>query len=371
MGKCEMVKLRVGIAFGGKSAEHEVSLQSAKNIADAIDKSRFDVVLLGIDKQGQWHISDPDNYLLNADDPARIALRPSKTTLAQIPGRTAQSLINADSGQPLPSIDVIFPIVHGTLGEDGSLQGMLRMANLPFVGSDVLASAACMDKDVTKRLLRDAGLAIAPFITLTRVNRQHISFAEVTGKLGLPLFVKPANQGSSVGVSKVTTEAQYQQAVDLAFEFDHKVVVEQGIKGREIECAVLGNDLPKASTCGEIVLNSDFYAYDTKYIDDNRARVEVPAAIDPAINDQIRQTAVQAYTALGCRGLARVDVFLTAENQVIINEINTLPGFTNISMYPKLWQASGISYSELITRLIELALERHRADSALKTSVNG
>ena len=249
-----MAKMRVGIVFGGKSAEHEVSLQSAKNIVEAIDKSRFDVVLLGIDKQGLWHINDAGNYLLNAQDPARIALRPSTVTLAQIPGREAQQLINAESGQPLAAIDVIFPIVHGTLGEDGSLQGMLRMANLPFVGSDVLGSAACMDKDVTKRLLRDAGLAVAPFITLTRANRAQFSFADVEAKLGLPLFVKPANQGSSVGVSKVKNEEQYHQAVALAFEFDHKVVVEQGIKGREIECAVLGNDHPQASTCGEIVL---------------------------------------------------------------------------------------------------------------------
>lgn len=177
-----MEKLRVGIVFGGKSAEHEVSLQSAKNIVDAIDKSRFDVVLLGIDKQGQWHVSDASNYLLNADDPAHIALRPSATSLAQVPGKHEHQLIDAQNGQPLPTVDVIFPIVHGTLGEDGSLQGMLRVANLPFVGSDVLASAACMDKDVTKRLLRDAGLNIAPFITLTRANRHNISFAEVESK---------------------------------------------------------------------------------------------------------------------------------------------------------------------------------------------
>ncbi len=363
----EMAKLRVGVVFGGKSAEHEVSLQSAKNIVEAMDKTRFDVVLLGIDKQGQWHINDANSYLLNAQDPARIALRPSDITLAQIPGKSSEQLINAESGQPLPAIDVIFPIVHGTLGEDGSLQGMLRMANLPFVGSDVLSSAACMDKDVTKRLLRDAGLAVAPFITLTRANRENFSFADVQSRLGLPLFVKPANQGSSVGVSKVKTEEQYQQAVALAFEFDHKVVVETGINGREIECAVLGNDSPQASTCGEIVLNSEFYAYDTKYIDDNGAKVVVPATIDAAINDKIRQTAIEAYQALGCSGMARVDVFLTAENEVIINEINTLPGFTNISMYPKLWQASGLDYTSLITRLIELALERHQANAALKS----
>ena len=342
-----MEKLRVGIVFGGKSAEHEVSLQSAKNIVDAIDKSRFDVVLLGIDKQGQWHVSDASNYLLNADDPAHIALRPSATSLAQVPGKHEHQLIDAQNGQPLPTVDVIFPIVHGTLGEDGSLQGMLRVANLPFVGSDVLASAACMDKDVTKRLLRDAGLNIAPFITLTRANRHNISFAEVESKLGLPLFVKPANQGSSVGVSKVTSEEQYAIAVDLAFD----------------------NDNPQASTCGEIVLTSDFYAYDTKYIDEDGAKVVVPAAIAPEINDKIRAIAVQAYQTLGCAGMARVDVFLTPENEVVINEINTLPGFTNISMYPKLWQASGLGYTDLITRLIELALERHAADNALKTTM--
>lgn len=366
-----MTKLRVGVVFGGKSAEHEVSLQSAKNIVEALDKTRFDVVLLGIDKQGQWHINDASNYLLNAQDPARIALRPSDITLAQIPGKSSEQLINAESGEPLAAIDVIFPIVHGTLGEDGSLQGLLRMANLPFVGSDVLSSAACMDKDVTKRLLRDAGLAIAPFVTLTRANRNKFAFADVQAKLGLPLFVKPANQGSSVGVSKVKNEQEYQRAVALAFEFDHKVVVETGIVGREIECAVLGNDEPQASTCGEIVLNSEFYAYDTKYIDDNGAKVVIPAAIAPEVNDNIRQVAIDAYQALGCSGMARVDVFLTADNEVIINEINTLPGFTNISMYPKLWQASGLDYTSLITRLIELAMERHQAGVALKTSMNG
>ncbi|HFK5793090.1 TPA: D-alanine--D-alanine ligase [Enterobacter asburiae] len=366
-----MAKQRVGIVFGGKSTEHEVSLQSAKNIVDAIDKSRFDVVLLGIDKQGQWHVNDASQYLLNAHDPAHIALNPSEVSVATVPGVVKGQLIDAGNAQALAQIDVVFPIVHGTLGEDGSLQGMLRMANLPFVGSDVLGSAACMDKDVTKRLLRDAGLNIAPFVTLTRANRDKHSFAQISGELGLPLFVKPANQGSSVGVSKVTSEAEFTQAVRLAFEFDHKVVVEQGIKGREIECAVLGNDFPQASTCGEVVLNSDFYSYDTKYIDDKGAQVVVPADIDPAINDKIRAIAIRAYQALGCCGMARVDVFLTPDNEVVINEINTLPGFTNISMYPKLWQASGLSYPELITRLIELALERHAADSALKSSVNG
>ncbi|AIR60974.1 D-alanine--D-alanine ligase [Cedecea neteri] len=364
-----MAKLRVGIVFGGKSAEHEVSLQSAKNIVDAIDKSKFDVVLLGIDKQGQWHINDASSYLLNANNPALIALNRSEKNVALVPGQTEHQLIETSTAEQLSQIDVIFPIVHGTLGEDGSLQGMLRVANLPFVGSGVLGSAVSMDKDVAKRLLRDAGLNVAPFITLTRANRAKISFAEIEKQLGLPLFVKPANQGSSVGVSKASTEEQYHAAVALAFEFDHKVVVETGIKGREIECAVLGNDYPQASTCGEIVVNSEFYSYDTKYIDEQAAQVVVPAALDADVNDKIRKIAVRAYQALECSGMARVDVFLTENNDVIINEINTLPGFTNISMYPKLWQASGISYQELITRLIELALERHQQDCALKSSI--
>lgn len=364
-----MKKLRVGIIFGGKSAEHEVSLQSAKNIIDAIDKAKFDVTLLGIDKQGAWHINDASNYLLNAENPALIALNHSNKSVALIPGQTQQQVIESQNAHALTQLDVIFPIVHGTLGEDGSLQGLLRMANIPFVGSNVLGSAVSMDKDVTKRLLRDAGLLVAPFVTLNRANRQHHSFASVSAALGLPLFIKPANQGSSVGVSKVRNEAKFLQAVELAFQFDHKVLVEAAIVGREIECAVLGNDHPKASVCGEIVLNDEFYSYDTKYINEQGALVRAPADLTPEINEKIQRIALQAFQVLECQGMARVDVFLTPDNDVIINEVNTLPGFTNISMYPKLWQASGLSYTDLITALIELALERQENDRALASSV--
>ncbi|MCW2476524.1 D-alanine--D-alanine ligase [Candidatus Symbiopectobacterium sp. NZEC151] len=364
-----MKKLRVGIIFGGKSAEHEVSLQSAKNIIDAIDKAKFDVTLLGIDKQGAWHINDASNYLLNAENPALIALNRSNKSVALIPGQTQQQVIESQSAHALTQLDVIFPIVHGTLGEDGSLQGLLRMANIPFVGSSVLGSAVSMDKDVTKRLLRDAGLLVAPFVTLNRANRQHHSFTSVSRALGLPLFIKPANQGSSVGVSKVRNEAEFQQAVELAFQFDHKVLVEAAIVGREIECAVLGNDHPKASVCGEIVLSDEFYSYDTKYINEQGALVRAPADLTPDINEKIQHIALQAFQALECQGMARVDVFLTPDDDVIINEVNTLPGFTNISMYPKLWQASGLSYTDLITALIELALERQESDRALASSV--
>lgn len=364
-----MGKTRVGIIFGGRSAEHEVSLQSARNILDALDKERFEVSLIGIDKQGQWHLSDPQGFLLHAGDPARIALHRSGNAVAVRPGLERQQLVAVDPATALEQIDVVFPIVHGTLGEDGSLQGLLRMANLPFVGSGVLASAVAMDKDVAKRLLRDAGLQVAPFVCLNRIAAASADHAALVAQLGTPLFVKPANQGSSVGVSKVHDAVEFDAALALALSFDHKVLVESAVVGREIECAVLGNEHPEASVCGEVVVHDAFYSYDTKYISDTGAEVVVPAAISAADQQRIRDIAVQAYQVLDCAGLARVDVFLTADGEVVINEINTLPGFTRISMYPKLWGASGLSYTALITRLLELALERHAADGRLQSTV--
>ncbi|KJV32407.1 D-alanine--D-alanine ligase [Pantoea sp. SM3] len=364
-----MAKQRVGIVFGGKSAEHEVSLQSAKNILEAIDKSKYEVVLLGIDKQGEWHLNDASGFLLNADNPALIALNRSGENVALVPGSASQQLITRQQAQPLSQLDVIFPIVHGTLGEDGSLQGLLRMANLPFVGSDVLGSAVSMDKDFTKRLLRDAGLNVAPWISVTQAQRARLDAQAVVDQFGLPLFIKPANQGSSVGVSKVDHIDDLAAALDLAFTFDRKVLIEQGIKGREIECAVLGNDEPEASPCGEVVVHDAFYSYDTKYISADGAQVVVPAAISEEASEAIRAVAIRAFQSLECFGMARVDVFLTESGEIVVNEVNTLPGFTNISMYPKLWQAAGLSYSDLITRLIELAQQRHQQSSLLKSSV--
>ncbi|MEZ3501614.1 D-alanine--D-alanine ligase [Pantoea sp. KPR_PJ] len=364
-----MTKLRVGIVFGGKSSEHEVSLQSAKNILDAIDKTRFEPVLLGIDKQGEWHLNDASDFLINAQDPALIALNRAGESVALVPGETQQQIIARQSGDALAQIDVIFPIVHGSLGEDGSLQGLLRMAGLPFVGSGVLGSAVSMDKDITKRLLRDAGLQVAPWISLTQAQRAQIQASDVIAQLGLPLFIKPANQGSSVGVSKVENAEAFENALDVAFAFDRKVLIEKGIRGREIECAVLGNDEPQASPCGEIVVHDAFYSYETKYISETGAQTQVPAAIDDATSEAVRAIALKAFQVLECSGMARVDVFLTDAGEIIINEVNTLPGFTNISMYPKLWQAAGLGYRDLITRLIELALDRHQQISQLKSSV--
>jgi D-alanine-D-alanine ligase len=361
------LKKSVAIVFGGQSSEHEVSLQSARNVINAIDRESYELTLIGIDKLGRWLRFEESDYLLNAGDPARISLSTSGKPLALVPGSGDAQFVEVDSGNRLARIDVVFPLIHGAYGEDGSLQGLLRLLAIPFVGPDVLASAACMDKDVTKRLLRDAGIDVAPFVVLTR--GQTAAFGDLARQLGLPMFVKPASQGSSVGVSKVNDEAGLVAALALAFEYDHKVLVEQGIVGREVECAVLGNREPQVSVCGEVVANDEFYAYDTKYLNDGQARIAIPAELDSDLSKQVRDVALKAYQVLGCAGLSRVDFFVTEARDIIINEINTIPGFTSISMYPKLWQASGVSYPDLIDRLINLALERADESRLLKTEI--
>ncbi len=368
-GRPKLKKTKVGIIFGGKSAEHEVSLQSAKNIVDAIDKDNYDVVLVGIDKEGKWHLNDQSSYLLHAENPKLIALNKSEDNIAIVPGSANNQLIHAENAGVLEQLDVVFPIVHGTLGEDGSLQGMLRLANLPFVGPNVLGSAVCMDKDIAKRLLNAAGINVAKGITVKRVNLPNISFEKASEYLGTPMFIKPANQGSSVGVSKVTTKEEFDAAVESAFQYDHKIVIEENIVGREIECAVLGNDEPIASVPGEVLPNTDFYSYESKYIDEKGADLAIPADLTDAQIKLVQEAAIEAFKTLECEGLARVDFFLTEDNQLYVNEVNTLPGFTKISMYPKLWEISGVPYSELISRLIDLAIERHQNDSKLKSTM--
>ncbi|MGJ8525468.1 D-alanine--D-alanine ligase A [Halomonadaceae bacterium LMG 33818] len=366
-----MTKTRIGLIFGGKSTEHEVSLQSARNIYDALDRSRYEIVLIGIDRHGQWQLSDAADYLQNADDPSTIALVDSDHKLALAPGRPEGEWLRIQDHQTdFANIDVAFPIVHGATGEDGSLQGLLKILDIPQVGSGVLGSAACMDKDITKRLLRDAGIAVAPFITIKKSSLKTLDLDAVIAELGLPLFVKPVNQGSSVGVSKVKSKEELLPAIHDAFRFDRKVLIETGIDGREIECAVLGNETPEASVCGEVILSDEFYSYDTKYISQTGASVDIPANITQRESDAIRQTALKAFNVLECLGLARVDVFLTPEGQVIVNEINTLPGFTRISMYPKLWEATGLSYTPLLTRLIDLAIENHAVEGEMRSNAN-
>lgn len=361
------MKKSVAIIFGGQSSEHEVSLQSARNVINAIDRNSYDLTLIGIDKQGRWLAFDEADYLLNALDPAKIKLSAAGRVLSLQPGSRGAQFVEALSGVALARIDVVFPLIHGAFGEDGSLQGLLRLLDIPFVGPDVLGSAVCMDKDVTKRLLRDAGIAVAPFVVVRRGDSP--MFASVAAELGLPMFVKPASQGSSVGVSKVSDEAGFVAALALAFEYDHKVLIETGIVGREVECAVLGNHQPQVSLCGEVIANDEFYAYDTKYLNGDQARIAIPAELADDVSDQVREVALQAYRVLECFGLARVDFFVTEGREIIINEVNTIPGFTSISMYPKLWQASGLSYAGLIHNLIVLALERADEVHQLKTEV--
>ena len=363
-----MARTRVAVICGGASAEHEVSLQSARNIVAALDRNRFEVFVIGIDKIGVWHAADPADFVYNPDDPKRIALKADTAPLAIVPGRESGQIVRADSGEIALEVDVAFPIVHGPTGEDGTLQGLLRAANIACVGAGVLGSAAAMDKDVTKRLLRDAGLTIAPFEVVSAADRP-LDYAALTARLGSPLFVKPANLGSSVGVSRAADAAELAAALDLALRFDHKVLIESAVTGREIECAVLGNTEPQASTVGEVVVaNGGFYAYDTKYVDDT-AQVVIPAELDADSIEAVRRVALATYRALDCRGLARVDVFVTPDGHVVVNEINTLPGFTRISMYPKLWAESGIAYPDLVARLVELAMDQHAADRALATSM--
>ncbi len=359
-------KIKVALLFGGKSAEHEVSLRSAENVANAINKDKYDVVLIGIDKTGKWLLGDSSTKLLDKANPKLYKLNSSNNDSVALVPQGGGMISNLSNMNSKASIDVVFPILHGPFGEDGTVQGLLKLANVPFVGAGVLGSAVGMDKDVMKRLLRDAGIPIGKFIALKQGEK--ISFDKAKKMLGLPLFIKPANMGSSVGVSKVKNKKEFDKAVSDAFKFDTKIIMEEFIDGREIECSVLGNDNPIASKPGEVVVKNDFYSYETKYIDENGAAIEIPAKISKKATKDIQQLAIKTFKALSCEGFGRVDCFLKKNGQVYVNEINTIPGFTSISMYPKLWEASGVSYSELIDRLIQLALERFEKEKKLKTS---
>lgn len=357
-----MKKIKVAILFGGKSAEHEVSVQSAKNVYTALDKNKYDVVVIGIDKQGQWHLSSGEKLLQLTS-----SIGTNETnTLSLVQQETLNpTLRNAQTD--LGNIDVVIPVLHGPYGEDGSMQGFLKLLNIPFVGSGVLGSAVGMDKDVTKRLLRDAGLPIGKFLTYTSKNQ--INTEEIKQELGLPVFVKPANMGSSIGVVKAKTEEEVYAAIEAAFSYDTKILIEEYIPGVEIECSVLGNDQPIASVPGEIVAHHEFYDYDAKYIDEHGAELKIPAELPQEKTKEVQELAMKAFETLCLEGMARVDFFYTPDKKFYINEVNTIPGFTNISMYPKLWKASGIDNPELIDRLISLALEKFSKQKALTSSL--
>jgi D-alanine-D-alanine ligase len=352
---------KIGLIFGGKSPEHEVSIVSARNIYNAIDKTKFEVTLIGIAQDGKWYLESEANL-----QDTKCVIGRQAPQLAVVFGNEHQKLIRLDNQQYLDDLKAVFPITHGPNGEDGTLQGVFLQLDIPFVGPSVLGSAVAMDKDFTKRILRDAGIGHAKGITFYKHEADQISYAATINELGTVLFVKPCNMGSSVGVSRATNETEFHNALTEAFKFDTKVLVEQAVIGRELECAVLGNELIETSTVGEIVMEKGFYDFENKYVNDN-AKIYIPALdISEEQLKKIQETARKAYHALGLEGLSRVDVFLTENNEVVINEPNTLPGFTSISMYPKLWEHSGLKYADLIEKLIHLAIERHLKNSKLQ-----
>jgi D-alanine-D-alanine ligase len=323
-----MARLRVAVLYGGRSGEHEVSLVSAESVIAAMDPERYDVRRILITKEGHWQ-------------PRPISPEPDAN----------------------PDIDVVFPVLHGTFGEDGTVQGLLELAGLPYVGAGVLASSVSMDKEVQKRLCVERGLPVADYVT---VKRGHFRPDEICSRLTFPMFVKPANLGSSVGISKAKSCGELKAALDLAAQYDRKIVVERGIVGREFECSVMGNDDPVAAVPSEILPSREFYDYEDKYVL-NQAQTVLPADLTGAQTCEVQRLAVGAYKATECEGMARVDLLMeAATGQIFINEINTVPGFTSISMFPKMWEAAGVPYPKLIDRLIELGLERHRERQATR-----
>ena len=356
-------KIRVGILFGGRSGEHDVSLQSAASVIKALDVAKYEILPIGITREGHWRVGSGAVQLLpqvlESGDPVTPSVDPAGPKLLPL----TRSVPAPNSR---PEVDVVFPILHGTFGEDGTVQGLLELADVPYVGAGVLASAAGMDKDVMKRLFRDAGLPVVPWELILRSDWESHPVAvrkRIEKSLRYPLFVKPVNMGSSVGISKVHARRELAAALNLAAQYDRKILVEKGIDAREIECSVLGNDHPQASVPGEVVPVNEFYDYEAKYIKEGSELV-IPARLTARQTKQVREVAIRAFQAIDGAGMGRVDFLLDRKTgKVYLNEINTIPGFTSISMYPKLWEASGIPYPQLLDRLIELALERYQEKS--------
>jgi len=341
-------RIKVAVLYGGRSAEHEVSLKSAENVINKINQDKYEIVKIFIDKKGSWFLDD------------------KCVVLSQNYGQ--HKLMAVDNSEILEQVDVLYPVLHGPYGEDGSIQGLAKLAGLPCVGPGILSSAVGMDKDVAKRLLRDAGIGIANFVTLRKSKINEIDYNSIIAILGEELFIKPANMGSSVGVSFSNSESDFKKAVEEAFLYDDKIIVEVKIVGREIECAVLGNDYPKASIPGEVIPKKSFYSYESKYLDENDARLDIPASLSNELNIKVQEIAIKTYQCLECKGMTRVDMFLTKDNELVINEVNTLPGFTKISLYPALWEYTGIPQDQLVDMLIQFAIEEFENQNKLESS---
>lgn len=344
-----MAKLKIALLFGGRSVEHGVSINSARNIFEYIDKSRFEPILIGISPSGVWyHTSTVSKEIENGHE-LSLRLNPSQPEFI------------TSSGERFTA-DAVFPILHGTDGEDGSIQGLIKALDLPMVGTGVLGSAMSMSKLVTKRLLKEAGIPVADFMYAFFTDKDKLSFGEIEKKMGLPFMVKSASLGSSVGVSKVKSKDDFDHAIEEGFRYDDCILIEKYIKGREVECAIMANSPALASLPGEIIISKEyeFYTFDAKYVDGNAVTIQVPADLDKSTIEKTRDLSLKTYKSLACEDFARVDLFLTENGEVFVNEINTIPGFTNSSMFPMMWKERGISFTELITKLIDLAMERHQ-----------
>jgi D-alanine-D-alanine ligase len=374
-----MKKLRVGVIYGGRSGEHEVSLASAASVFQNLDPARYDAVAIRIEKDGRWTLPPEPPRVMKAADVIKGALPVTaaapETYPMAFPGGATLLTIDPSAREAVSGVklDVVFPVLHGPYGEDGTVQGLLELANVPYVGAGVLASAVGMDKAAMKLVFAAKGLPICDYEVVLKRDWQrdeHAVLQQIVTRLGFPVFVKPANLGSSVGISKAKHAAELRTAIALAAQFDRKIVIEAAVpKAREIEVAVLGNDDPEASVPGEIIPSGEFYDYDAKYVSDD-SRTVIPAAIDEARAAEVRALAVAAFKAIDGAGMARVDFLLAGDSQVLyLNEVNTIPGFTTISMYAKMWDASGLPYARLIDRLIALAIERHAEKQELRTSM--
>jgi D-alanine-D-alanine ligase len=365
-------KMNIGVLYGGRSGEHDVSLCSAASVVSALDRNKYEVTAVGIARDGRWYVQDKPEIIPDKSFGKILSLKKrGKWLVNHFEQKNKLHLYDLKNKNKEVVIDVMFPVLHGTFGEDGTLQGLLELAMVPYVGADVTGSAVGMDKDIAKRLLKEAGIPVVPSLTINKQqwkDNSKIISKGALDKLGLPLFVKPVCTGSSVGVKKVKKKEMLAKAINFAFQFDTCVMIEKAIDCREIECAVLGNDNPSASVLGEIIPSHEFYSYEAKYLDPNGAKLLIPAQIKASLADTIRKTAVEGYMTLGCSSMARVDFFLDKKTKKFyLNEINTLPGFTSISMYPKLWEAAGLKYSDLLDNLIELALDRHKKKLEVKT----
>ncbi len=356
-----MGKKKIAILYGGRSVEHGVSINSARNIFQYIDKKLFKPIAIGITEEGEWYLTKEVSAKIHKGEKIWLQLNAQKPVFKT----------KTTSFTP----DIIFPVLHGTDGEDGSVQGLIKVIDVPMIGTGVLGSSMSMDKLVAKRLLKQAGLPVSEFLSFRYEERKEISFEKIEQALGLPFMVKSASLGSSVGVSKVKSKEDFKKAVKEGFRYDNCILMEKFIQGREIECAILGNNPAKASLPGEIIINKnyEFYTFDAKYVDGDAVKIEVPAKLEKKESDKIRELSLAAYKALNCEDFSRVDLFLTTEGDVYINEINTIPGFTNSSMFPMMWKEQGISFKDLITKLAELAEVRHeqtkRADRGFKSDL--